>query len=230
MSTFQAKYTDEQKDAIVAAYLDQGIRPARKVCDLAAAGKLGLEPFTITQDMVRWAARRERQRRVGKITSQLAQQPPRDAIEAMRRRLVNLTDALLKDAERKAGRKEHDPKRLTEIARCLREIAAIPGPNDARPVKPGDKIPGGGGAKNGERTRSGPVAAMLAELQHERVHPAKTVQTGTAPPTPNRKQSEDGRSEARASHNAATHGEHDDENARPDSWARSQVAGLAQQH
>src|SRR4051812_37997039 len=103
MSTFQADYTDEQRDALAEAYEDRGIRPAHRVAALAEAGELkeGLAAFKVKggANTVRDMARRRRNQRAGRITSELAQMPPRDAIEALRRRLVNAVDAHLAESE-----------------------------------------------------------------------------------------------------------------------------------
>lgn len=234
MSTLQAAYSDDERDAMVEAYLDRGIRPARRIVELAEAGELkpGLPAFKVRgrEGTIRSLSSEARRRRAGKVRSELAGLPPRDALEALRQRLVSLADHLTHEAERAARRKQLDAKRPTEIARLLREIAAIPGPNDARPVKPGDKIPGGGGKHNGGATTSGPAAAMLAELNKERSHPAR----GTAHPTTQDAQSQD----TESAEPARLHGEQaqrsdarneqqdDDATHGPDSYLRAEVSSL----
>ncbi len=48
---------------------------------------------------------------------------------------------------------------LRQVARALRELAAIPGPNDPRPPAPGAKI---NGVRNGSETRGGLAGKILA--------------------------------------------------------------------
>src|SRR5438128_11729572 len=91
----ERKYTDEQREALAFAYEDRRIRPARLVVDLAARGELEhdgarLDPFETNANTVRDCARDLRNRRAGETSSQLAHLEPRDAIEALRRRLVNM--------------------------------------------------------------------------------------------------------------------------------------------
>jgi hypothetical protein len=166
MAAFEEKYTDQQRDAIAHAYEDRRIRPARKVVQMAAAGELDyhgeiLKPFEATENTVRDLARKLRRARAGETTSQLAHAEPRDAIETLRRRLVNAADAMLTDFERKTKRApgDADPERLRQICRAVREAAAIPGPNDERPKAPGGKTDG---RRNGGETKGGLAGSILA--------------------------------------------------------------------
>src|SRR4051794_24289336 len=87
------------------AMVEHGLK-AREVVDRAAAGTLELDgqplaPFEITNpSTVRDQARRYRRRRAGEVRSPLADEPARDAIEAMRVRLINVADAMLTAVER----------------------------------------------------------------------------------------------------------------------------------
>jgi hypothetical protein len=109
VSHFQRIYTDEQKAAVAEAFEDRRIRPATRVADLAKAGELRyqgemLDPFNIEAPTVRHEARMLRKRRAGQLTSKLSDVPARDAVEQLRRRMVNLADAELTVLERqKAG-------------------------------------------------------------------------------------------------------------------------------
>jgi hypothetical protein len=155
---FEAVYTDDQRDAIAYAYEDRRIRPARRVVELAAAGELEingrtLEPFTCSQNTVRDFAAKLRKRRAGEKSSELAKAAPRDAIEALRRRLVNAADAELAAMEKRQKNGKSVPgEELRQVARAVREIAAIPGPSDARPAAPGARV---NGARDGAETKSG---------------------------------------------------------------------------
>lgn len=167
MGQWAPKYTDEQREAVAVAYLDRGVKPASRICDLAAAGQLAtagdanrtLEPFEIPVASVRDIYRNARRRRSGALKSGLTDVPHRDAIESLRQRLVSVADHELARVEKQQARangKPVDPELLRQIARAVREIAALPGPNDARPVKPGDKIPGE------NRTAGGPTVGGIA--------------------------------------------------------------------
>jgi hypothetical protein len=162
MSAFQRKYSDAQRDAYIGAVLERGMSAAR-VAQLAAAGELKgtdgafLDPFDVPASTVRGDARKARNRRLGREASDLAKLPARDAIEALRRRMVSLADRELRDLERRpAG--TVDPERFRQIGRVLRELQAIPGPKDnARPA-PGQKT---GGEQHGGQTRNGLAGELL---------------------------------------------------------------------
>lgn len=169
MASFQRKYTDEQREALCEAYEDRRVRPARRVVELAAAGELThkgqkVEPFTVGEDYIRDQVRHLRKRRRGLTTSELAQAAPRDAIEILRRRLVNAADAMLADSERDIRRdpKTADPERLRQIARLVREAQAIPGPNEPRKPSPGQKVEG---EREGAPTRHGLAGKILADAR-----------------------------------------------------------------
>lgn len=163
---FESVYTDEQREAVAFATVDRGIRPYRRVVELARLGDLThngqkLDPFDITESYVSDLARKRRKARAGQQTSQLAAAPPRDAIEALRRRLVNAADAMLEHLEKQirndAGKA--DPERLRQIMRAVREAAALPGPTDPRPPAPGATK---GGKRNGAETKGGMAGSILA--------------------------------------------------------------------
>jgi hypothetical protein len=175
---FESKYTDEQRDAVAFAYEDRKVRPATRVVALAAAGELEhqgekLPAFTVTENTVRDLASKLRKKRAGIVSSKLAEIAPRDAIEQLRRRLVNAADALLMDYERTLERKasDADPERLRQITRVVREAAAVPGPNDPRPPAPGAKQQG---QREGGETKGGLAGGIL--------HAHRTGQTGAAEP------------------------------------------------
>lgn len=186
MAPFTPVYSDEQREAVEHWLLDRGATVPR-VVQMADAGELlhqngkRLARFKLNAHTARDMKRRAAARRAGKVTADLAKMPPRDALEALRRRLVNASDTLLSDWEKQAKRdpKSADPERLRQIARAAREIAALPGPGEGRTPKPGAKV-------NGERqsgeTQGGIGAAILAE--HHRTlaqpapgHPTTPVQT-----------------------------------------------------
>jgi len=127
------------------AYVDRGIRPAREVVRLAAAGQLEhggllLEGFDVAESTVRSLGRQLGLRRRGEVNSALAKAPARDAHEALRRRLVTIADhhlaAIERDQKRRRGRVEN-PDELRQMARAVREIVALTpngAPSSAPPV------------------------------------------------------------------------------------------------
>lgn len=168
---FEAVYTDEQRDALATAYEDRRIRPARRVVELAQAGELqpGLAPFTVHggDNTVRDMARKLRARRTGRAASEAAKRPPRDAIEALRVRLLSAIEHELTACERdqKKPRGKADPERLRQIGRALREAAAIPTRDEPTPPKPGH---GPKDARQGGATRPGPgtlAGGILADVE-----------------------------------------------------------------
>lgn len=165
------------------AFEDKSIRPASRVVELAAAGELTLNgqpvaAFKCNADTVRHEARVLRKRRAGRVTSKLAETAPADAVETLRRRLVNAADAMLQEEEKRSP-KVRDPGKLREIARAVREIAAIPGPRDPRPVPPGAKKDG---KREGGETRTGLAGDILRD--HAQSRSGQTASTDVATPPP----------------------------------------------
>jgi hypothetical protein len=139
---FESPYSDEQRDAVTTAYLDHAIRPARRVSALARAGKLRhgddeLAPFTVGENTIRDWARHRRRQRAGELNGKLSALPPLDAVEAVRRRLLNAVDAELGHLERAQNkRKPLTDKQLVameRIGRIAAQAAKIPAPTDAKP-------------------------------------------------------------------------------------------------
>jgi hypothetical protein len=163
MPAFTATYTDDQRDAAAAAYVDRRI-PAPRVAELAAAGELTLngrpiEPFEIIPQYVRTLGTRLRRRRAGDIEREIAKLPARDSIEALRRRLVSTADQELAALERQKPGKR-DLERFRQVIRCVREAAALPGAKDPRPSAPGRRE-GGGPDREGAETRGGLAGDIL---------------------------------------------------------------------
>ena len=171
---FNEKYSHEQRDAMAQAHVDLGLT-AKRVVDMAAAGELSLNgqrlpPFQATASTVRDKARQLRRRRAGQTSSRLADQPHRDAVETLRRRLVSAADVALTRLERDLAKPKLKPdvEQLRQIARAGREIAALPGRDDPRPPAPGLKVNGRGGRSDGGTTQGGiPARSSLhtAETQ-----------------------------------------------------------------
>jgi hypothetical protein len=161
---FTPKYTDEQREAVASSVLDRGTTYKRAV-ELAAAGELRdvngdkLDPFTVAPGSVNTMVARARKARMG-ARSTLATAPPRDAVEQLRRAFVDLTEDKLRSMQRKAKRDRNAVSfgEIREGLRVLRELQAIPGPDDERKPAPGAKV---NGERNGAETRSGLAGALL---------------------------------------------------------------------
>jgi hypothetical protein len=153
--SFARKYSDAQRDAIAAAWAS-GIRPAERISELAASGRLEpyLEPFEVPPHTVRStgarALRRSEAARAG------LQNAP-DALELVRRRLLAALELELAriDASQRSRRPPKDlPARIRETARAAREIAALQG---------GAAQPSGASSRtvNAPRSRAGGMAAAI---------------------------------------------------------------------
>jgi hypothetical protein len=165
---FNERFTERQREAVARAYVDRHVRPARAVADLARRGELEsangerLAAFEIGESTIRSFAGNLRRRRRGEIKSNLATARPTDAVEALRQRLVNAADAGLASLERRQRRErgKTDWTELREVARAVREIAALPAPGE-RGVEPGQRAPGSG-ARAGGSSRGGLAGRLLA--------------------------------------------------------------------
>jgi hypothetical protein len=177
MSRFTPKWNDEQKDALVHAYEDRGIRPLTRVLDLARAGELQhqgepLSPFDMPVQTARAHIKAERKRRLGKARSDVASMRHEDAIDTLRVRLLSAADKLLEKYEKQlaGGRVEPDPERLRQITRAVREAASLPAPGQPRPAKPGR----GENGKTEGLTRGGVGAGILSEARAQTRLPSPT--------------------------------------------------------
>jgi hypothetical protein len=161
-----SRYTLWQRDAIVMAYTLTDATAGR-VVQLAASGELEhpagarLGPFEVPENTVRSIARRERIRRAAaQAAVPLVDQPPRDAVERLRQRLIVGVDVELTriEIEQAAGGRVTGEE-LRQVARAVRELTAIPGPTDPRPPAPGAKR---NGVRYGSETRGGLAGKIMA--------------------------------------------------------------------
>lgn len=224
MPAFVEKYSQTQRDALAHAYEDKRIRPARRVVQLAGAGELSIDgetlpAFKTNEDTVRHEARRLRKRRAGEVKSDLATQPPRDAVEALRQRLVNMADAELAHLEKQKPGKR-DPEKIRQAARAVLEIARIPGPTEPRPASPATRDENG---KRGPETKGGMAGTLI------KAHRATTTGTGQRPTKP----AQDDTNTATHHRDNTHHGQHtteqhhDTTDEQPGSWARRQAEQLS---
>jgi hypothetical protein len=179
---FDRRYTDAQRDALVEAYVDRGVRPARRVAELAAAGELThngepVERFTVPVSTVRSLARDARRHRHS--TATLDSLAPRDAVERLRLRLIRAIDRELNRVERRQRAGEPvKGEELRQLARAQRELAQIPGLRDPLPPAPGAKV---NGVREGGETRGGLAGPMMRDL---RSNGAAGGQASSAPSAP----------------------------------------------
>lgn len=176
MSRLQSERPAEQRDACARAVVDRGLGPA-EVVRLAAAGELepGLGAFTVPPATVSSWASRLRKRRTGTVATANAATPAAERIATMQARLLNAVEhelAAVERAQRKRGAQPVDGERLRQLARALREAAAIaPAPRasgaatgeSARPTVPGQREPTTG-EHAGSRTRGGLAGGILRDL------------------------------------------------------------------
>lgn len=227
---FQERYTADQRRALATAYEDRRIRPYRVVCELAAAGELepGMPPFEVTggPGYVADLVRKLRRTRAGEHTSELAKAPPRDAIEALRRRLVNVCDQTLNAIEREKPR-DRDPERLRQLARAIREAAAIPGPTDPTPLRPGHGKPAPGERKGEGATRGGIAGGVLAQAHRDGGGGPINARDEQPAPGEQSRETDDGEREGAAHDHAARHDQTTEtEQPSPGEWARAEIAQL----
>lgn len=221
-AAFEEVYTDEQRDAMAEAYVDRGIRPARKVVELAEAGQLvdGLEPFKVGggDGTVRDLASKLKKRRAGKLASDVAKQPPRDAIEGLRVRLVSAIDhelTAIERAQRNArGKAAIDPERLRQVARAVREAALIPEPGKVAPPATPPREAG----KRSSVTKGGLAGAILADVDR--------AQAGAAHDLPSSDATQGGMASEPALTQQATEGGMADSDDSPGDWVREQIDAL----
>jgi hypothetical protein len=182
---FSSKYSDEQRAAVVAAFVDGG-STAPEIVDLASAGSLEhdgeqLAAFEMPASTVRSLARDARRRRSGAMRSDLANAAPADALEDLRRRLVSAIDHELRQVERRqsAGKAVKGAgEELRQLARAYRELAARSGPTGSRPPAPGAKV---NGERDGGQTRGGLAGALLADHRAGGLPPAWSAPATPAP-------------------------------------------------
>lgn len=185
MPPFAQKYSDAERDAVRDYAATHPDATGNEIADLARRGMLKVagEPvpaFTMPPATVRDLKRRARRAAEGRARSALETAPARDALEQLRRRLVSATDHKLAHVERLINNGAHERvngEDLRQLARAVREIAAIPGA-DGSPAagrRPGEHVPGtgkatGDAATDGGRTRGGLAGSIIAAAQPKRIN------------------------------------------------------------
>jgi hypothetical protein len=159
-------YSGEQREGVITAYAQPGVT-ARRVVELAAAGELPgsdgepLPPFEVPENTVRDLARKAH--KAAERPSPLLALAARDAVDALRQRLVSLADAELKALEGQTDGKRN-LERMRQAGKVLEQCSRIPGPADPRPPsRPGGRASGGASGQAGallREHRAGPSQAL----------------------------------------------------------------------
>jgi hypothetical protein len=225
---FDQKYTAAQREAAAIAYVDLGMRPAARVVAAAAAGalRLGEEPVPacdMPEATVRDLARELRNRRAGKVKSETAAMPARDAAEALKRALAAMTEQEIA-AERRKRIGKRDPERIRQLARAAREIAAIPDRADPNPRTPGRRDPETGGMTNGGATSGGLAGAILSAHGQGPQRTRGNAGEVTAPETPSREKATTEKATHAQQASEASTQEGSGEGGVPGSWASEQAS------
>ena len=143
MSAFDRRYEPDAIEAVLYAYLDRKQRPLRKVLEMGRLGQLRtrdgreVRPFDCNEDTMRGYLTRERKRRRGAPRGSALDRPD-DVLEGLRKRMIAVADQELTFVERQK-RGKRDPEHLRQIARVLREVAALPKPGEGRGRQPGKR-------------------------------------------------------------------------------------------
>lgn len=208
---FARRYTADEKEAAIFAYLDRGIRPLKAVVAMAERGELvtrdgrKVRPFTINPNTLKQLIAATKRRRQGRISG-AAFENPEGTIEALRKRLIALADAELSWLERRR-RGTVEPEHMRQIARAIREAAAIPVNGTVRGRAPGEREPNG--HQPDQHTRGGMAGALL---KAHRARPAPelpsvqpTQAENTNASTTTQRSSEEPRAFGPLHHEAETH-------------------------
>lgn len=157
MGRFAEVYTPEQRDAITTAILDHDMT-APAACAAAAAGQLGLSPFTMKVTTARHYAREARKRRLLNVVTQGTSA----AVTEYTARLVRI--AHLKTLELEQQGAKAPTTEAIQVAKLVQELAKLDAPNKTPKPSP----------TKGEKTPSAPpdtTASFLNQLAADLPHP-----------------------------------------------------------
>lgn len=158
----EAKYAEKQRRAVIHARNTRNLS-GKVISELAARGELeqDLAPFEIPKDTVYSLARGADRKLRRTETSALVSRDPQDAVEELRRRLVEVLDRdtlRLVEQSKSTSKKPLDVEHVRKTARALRELASLPLPGE-RGRAPGRPASDGSGVPQGE---SRPKATTMA--------------------------------------------------------------------
>lgn len=131
MGRFDPKYTDRQREAVIAAIVDRGMS-APKACKRAAEGTLedDLEPFDFPPNTARDYARRERNKRAGRAARAKEQGTIEDRLEAFGDRAMAMLEHGLdrlehKQKKRKQALSSNEIERGRKLTSWARELRSL---------------------------------------------------------------------------------------------------------
>ena len=194
MPRFADDYSEQQREACVLARLSH---TAPEAARMAARGELvdlydrRVPPFEVPASTIRSfvrAARKAAEPEASK-TRPYRELEHRDAVEVVRQELAGLCEGEIRRLKR--AQRKGQPIRgeeLRQLGRAAREFAALPGPNDPRPIQPGQKIPGtgtnAGGATRGGIATTALGASVLAANRGEGSVPIEEYDYDALAPEP----------------------------------------------
>lgn len=229
---YNRRYSERQRLAVQQAFGDRGIKRPKQLVALAAAGELTadgelVDAFTLTESSARDIGERYVKRRARIARAAVADQEPADAVEALRRRLVAVINEQLTAVERLQAAHKHNQikgEQLRQLARALRELAALPGPDGGKRSRaPGAHDPAQGKTPDGT-TRGGLAGKIRATTQPRPIAPVHDDATTEHSDSGEAERSDASDSDARS--DQREHSDHDADSADPGSWARERIAGL----
>jgi hypothetical protein len=182
------KYTPEQREAVAVAR--EAGRTGPQVARLAAAGKLRhdgqrlpafqIPPASVRTISVTWRKRRAREG----MDVELSEMPHRDAVEVLRRSLLDVAQVELRrmrKAQRRTGAVTWTE--IRELARCVGDLARLPGPLDPPPATRNQ--PDARTGLRGVESRPGGEAGVLLRAhrgEHDPDRPAAQAPTPRVEP------------------------------------------------
>lgn len=140
MGRFDAKYTDEQRQAIIDAQVE-GKLSAAKACRAAAEGKLGLPAFEFAEGTAGHYAAQERRRRRGQEQdAKTRSMDPEKRLDALATRFLAMLEHeanRLEKAQPKAGYSPEDLAKMKAALGVARELRSLL--RGMAPIKGGGK-------------------------------------------------------------------------------------------
>lgn len=217
MTKWDRKWSDEQRAAIIRAFIELHIRPMTKIARMAAAGELSAEagadplpgfaiPYGTVVSIGRLAEKRARGEH---MRPHLAKLPARDRAEDMQRRLTSILDRELERielAQRKRPKTPADAEQIRRVVRAMKELATLPDYEEKRLPKALGQRDADGQITEGA-SRDSLAGKLLAASDQSMSPTVRTQATTYANGTQ--------RTDAGVSENART-SDHEDENLQDD--------------
>lgn len=173
---FVAKYSDTQKAAVIAEKERDPKATYGEISRRLAAGDIFLdgepvEPIEMDPYYIGQLVRDHRRKVRGEVDSGLSKMTHGDAMEAVRKRLLALTEYQLAREERKmrnkggSAAKDIDPTKIQQLARAAREIAHL----DPDPVRGRKPAPGArkGSEPSGGTNGTTPTTGLAGEIMRD---------------------------------------------------------------